>query len=79
VDCMCRSNSNYSAAAFTGQALVLQEGDVAWGLQRKLVFARMHLGASVKVGTMAGPGLGFAEDVSRVQELTGLIHRTNPD
>lgn len=69
VDCMCRSNSNYSAAEFTGQALVLQEGDVAWGLQRKLVFTRMPSGAFVKVEKMAGPGLGFIEDVSRVGEL----------
>lgn len=74
---MCRSNSSYNAAAFTGQALVLQEGNVAWGLQRKLVFTRMPSGASVKVGTMAGPGLGFIEDVSRVQELTELIYQTN--
>ena len=27
--------------------------------------------------TMAGPGLSFG--VSRVQELTELIHQTNPD
>lgn len=50
VDCECRSNSSYSAAAFTGQALVLQQWDVAWGLQRKLVSTRMLSGASPKVG-----------------------------
>ena len=29
--------------------------------------------------TMAGPGLSFIDDVSRVQDLTELIHQTNPD
>lgn len=74
VDCLCRSNSSYSAAVFMGQALGLQEEHVAWGLQRKLRFTGMPSGASAEVGTMARPGLGFIEDVYGVQELTELIH-----
>lgn len=45
---------------------MLQQGDVAWGLQGKVVFTRMPSGTSVKVGTKARPGLCLFEDVPRV-------------
>lgn len=63
---LCRSSSNCSIADFTRQVLVLP---VAWGLWRRSVHKDTFRSVSVRVGSMAGLGLGFTGDVLKIQEL----------